>query len=156
MPFKDKNKKLEYESKWRKENPAYQKVWRQHHQEQTRLYVKNWRDRNKPYVIEKTIAWYKAHPWVVAFNAAKNRCQNPKIHNYHRYGGRGIQLRISKQEVREIWFRDKAWEMNTPTLDRVNNDGNYELSNCRFIPMVENIKKAHRERKAHANRKHMH
>ena len=31
--------------------------------------------------------------------------------------------------------------MKRPSIDRINNDGHYELSNCRFIEASENIKR---------------
>jgi hypothetical protein len=64
----------------------------------------------------------------------KQRCTNPKIAFFHRYGGRGIK-------VCEDWnvfepFRDWAIAngyRNDLSIDRINNDGNYEPSNCRWI-----------------------
>lgn len=59
-------------------------------------------------------------------------------HCYARYGGRGIEMRLTLQEIELLWNRDAAGSMKKPSIDRINSDGHYELSNCRFIERQEN------------------
>ena len=72
-------------------------------------------------------------PWINSYKCAKQRCENPNNPRYKDYGGRRIQFLLSKEEIEELWFRNKAWLLKQPSLDREDNDGHYELSNCRFI-----------------------
>lgn len=68
----------------------------------------------------------------------KGRCYNEARKEYPRYGGRGIK-------VCEEWMTFGAfmrWAVNsgyssTLTLDRINNDGDYTPSNCRWITKKE-------------------
>jgi hypothetical protein len=43
-----------------------------------------------------------------------------------------------------MWFRDKAFEMKRPSLDRIDTTGDYCLDNCRFIELKENLHRAKR------------
>lgn len=84
------------------------------------------------------------YPWEVKYDRARARCENPKTEMYYRYGGRGIKMVMTKEDFKFLWFRDKAFDMKNPSIDRINNNGNYELSNCRFIEMSLNVSLAKR------------
>jgi hypothetical protein len=77
--------------------------------------------------------YYKKYPWRKTLVVIKQRCSNPKNSSYKDYGGRGIQCLITSEELKELWLRDKAYAMSQPTIDRIDNDGNYASSNCRYI-----------------------
>ena len=79
--------------------------------------------------------------WVRTFYAIRQRCNNPNYYGYHRYGGRGIQCHITKDELMILWFRYGADKMNNPSIDRINNDGDYTFENCQYIENRENPKK---------------
>lgn len=66
------------------------------------------------------------------------RCSNPNVDAWDDYGGRGIVVCSEWHEF--VAFRDWAnanGYADDLTIDRENNDGNYEPSNCRWIPSAE-------------------
>ena len=83
--------------------------------------------------------WSKK-PWYMSYIDAKRRCVNKERVHYKSYGKKGIKFLLTKEEYDKLWFRDKAYNMKQPTIDREDNDGHYEYSNCRFIEMEENRK----------------
>ncbi|GAF95477.1 unnamed protein product, partial [marine sediment metagenome] len=90
-----------------------------------------------------SIESHKKFPWKKTLYKIKSRCNNINDNSYSRYGGRGIKCRITAEEIKKLWFRDKAYEMEKPSIDREDNDGHYEFGNCRYMELVENIKRAH-------------
>jgi len=81
-------------------------------------------------------------PWYGRWIMMKQRCLNPKNKDYPRYGGRGIKLFLTCEQVGILWKRDSADRMKNPTIDRVDNDGHYTLENCRFLENVENSRRS--------------
>lgn len=68
-----------------------------------------------------------------AWISMKQRCTNPKRHNYKNYGGRGIVV-CDRWRDSFINFLADVGERPGPefSLDRINNDGNYEPGNVRW------------------------
>ena len=80
-----------------------------------------------------------------------DRCGNPKDKNFQHYGGRGIEVRVSV-EVFSAWyckevrkFARKCGKIGKPSVDRIDNDGHYDLKNLQIISTVENVRKSHRD-----------
>ncbi len=59
----------------------------------------------------------------------KTRCDNPNYVAYHRYGGRGVSV-CRRWQSFENFFLDMGAKPDGLTIERRNNDGNYEPENC--------------------------
>lgn len=102
---------------------------------------------NKIFVDKKHKIKRNKNRWWGILSDIKRRCNNKNFKHYKYYGGRGIQALISSSEIKELWFRDKAYLMKRPSIDRINNDGNYIYENCRFIEQSENTIKMVKNRR---------
>lgn len=73
-----------------------------------------------------------------AWKGMKQRCTNPNYDHYHRYGGRGITY-SPEWELFDNFLKDMG-EPPSPKhqLDRINNNGNYCKSNCRWVLPKDN------------------
>lgn len=74
-----------------------------------------------------------------AYNTWRNmldRCRNENHHAYKHYGGRGISVCSEWYDFRNF-YRDMGDRPEGLTLERINNDGNYELSNCKWATWKE-------------------
>lgn len=68
----------------------------------------------------------------------KQRCSNPNDRDFALYGGRGISICNEWRDYKSFsrWAKYNGYRDNL-TLDRINNDGNYEPSNCRWATAKE-------------------
>ena len=79
------------------------------------------------------------------WNGMRRRCFNIKN---QRYGGRGIKVCKEWWESFELfrdWSLDNGYKEGL-TIDRINNDGNYEPGNCRWVTCKENLQNTSRNR----------
>ncbi len=73
----------------------------------------------------------------------RSRCGDERCAMYYRYGGRGIAL---CSEWKNDFLTFRSWAITNGykpglSIDRIDNDGNYEPSNCRFLTISENSKR---------------
>ena len=78
----------------------------------------------------------------VVWDSMKRRCYNKKANDYYLYGARGIRV---CDQWKDYFCEFKAWALLNGydynaepfkcTIDRINVNGDYEPSNCRFVDM---------------------
>lgn len=70
------------------------------------------------------------------WDGMKQRCLNKNNSAYKYYGARGITI-CKKWLGFKGFLEDMGVRPTRKTLDRINNDGNYTKTNCRWITMKE-------------------
>ena len=107
--------------------------------------------KNKELVCEGVILWRKNNPFMARisclFTGIKERCRNKNNTSYKYYGKRGIKCYLTFKDLIFLWRRDNANKLRFPSIDRIDNDGSYIRTNCRFIERAENSRKSWRDRK---------
>lgn len=75
----------------------------------------------------------------IIYNGMKARCYNSNTPEYKNYGGRGIKM---CDEWLDNYWNFENWAINNGyknnlSIDRINNDENYEPNNCRWATRIQ-------------------
>lgn len=87
----------------------------------------NLKDKHHLYGTKENKAW----------NQMKQRCLNPNNPDYKYYGGRGVEVCDRWKESFKNFLEDMGNSPTGTSLDRVDVNGNYEPSNCKWSTSSE-------------------
>ena len=79
----------------------------------------------------------KGTPTYYSWQSMKRRCTDKRCNRFEGYGGRGITVCARWLESFDNFLADMGVKPEGRTLDRINNDGNYEPANCRWATPKE-------------------
>lgn len=77
---------------------------------------------------EQQRSYKESHPWARQYYTSQSRAK--------RLGG-PHELKIV--DFKELWFRDRAYEMKRPSIDRIDGTKGYIHGNCRYMELSENV-----------------
>ena len=88
-----------------------------------------------------------------AWLAIKTRCHNPNFPWYRYYGGRGIRVCDQWKNNFVQFYNDMGLRpSNNHSIERLNNEGHYEPSNCKWATKKEQCNNKRNNRKLKLNK----
>lgn len=85
----------------------------------------------------KTLRGYLHHVW----DNMLQRCNNPKATGYNYYGGRGIKVKFNSfDDFYDYVVNELKADPTGLNIDRINNNGDYQPGNIRFVTHKENCR----------------
>lgn len=127
----------------------YRKKWNREHRnnkvrEQQREASKRFRENHPGYYKqyagkykETAKTWRAKRALHYIYMGMKERCVNKNSSDYKRYGGRGITVCDRWLQSYDNFEKDMGPRPDGYSIDRINNNGNYEPINCKWSTSKE-------------------
>jgi hypothetical protein len=138
-----KLERLKYRSEYYKNNrekvDVYHQKYIESHREQIRAYQSKYyrtKIQPNPELIEKqrkrSRDWWVKHPYYRKYDRAMNRHRD-------REGYAKLEFTATREDFKNAWYRDQAYDMKFPETHRKNNDIGYTADNICFVEHDEHI-----------------
>lgn len=107
----------------------YQKAYRLKHREQNKKYQKRYKSQPgmREIIAGQRVSYLARKPWAKTLVSIKGRCRGKKRWHYKQ----GIKCLITLKELEVLWYKDKAYTMKRPSIDRLKG-GHYTFENCKY------------------------
>lgn len=117
----------EYMKAWNAKNPGKQAEYRHKWQQANKLQLNFYRQERR-----------KRCPWIRTYETIHNRIRQAKNGRYRQRAYTNVRMLMTPSDLKELWIRDKAELLKSPSIDRKDSKGDYTKDNCRYIELLEN------------------
>ena len=100
----------------------------------------------KKHRAEKARKYYATHPWAITLSGIRTRLKGSQKRYKKSYLDKGTKNYLSLNDLKNMFYRDKAYKMRKPSIHRKDNNGHYSIGNCIYIEHADHAK-IHKKRK---------
>ena len=109
--------------------------WRNHYycKQCASFKFSQWRLANKEKRNQYARQRYKEKPWAKTLGNISSRMANISLYKNKSYKRNNIKNLLTLNQLKYLWFRDKAYLLKQPSIHRINPQNDYTQENCRYV-----------------------